>query len=125
MPEYKYGMRLRGFSPGCQPKAGLLRREDCHNNDYYDILVYNRKLNEEEILNYELDEIHDYDFQNRFRALRKQLGLSQVMFAKHYGISRRNVENWEMGIAAPPEWSGKLLLAEMERQIKNNDTGAE
>lgn len=52
--EYRYGMRLRGFSPGCQPKQGLVRRED-GGKRYHDILVYSRRLSYEELCDYELD----------------------------------------------------------------------
>lgn len=55
--EYRYGMRLRGFSPGCQPKEGLLRREDDPTGKYWDILVYDRILTDQEIRSYELDPI--------------------------------------------------------------------
>lgn len=55
MPEYRYGMRLRGFSPGCQPKDGFLEREDDLSGKYYDVLVYNRKLLDQEIRHYSLD----------------------------------------------------------------------
>jgi len=58
MKEYKYGMRLRGFSPGCQPKEGFLRREDDNMGDYYDIVVYNRPLTEKELSSYELDDLN-------------------------------------------------------------------
>ena len=54
---HKYGMRLRGFSIGCQPMDGLLERQDDPSGHYYDILVYNRKLTEKELANYELDEV--------------------------------------------------------------------
>ncbi len=60
--EYRYGMRLRGFSPGCQPMNGLLRRE--YGEDYgtmkwyYDILVYNRPLTDKELRDYELDDLN-------------------------------------------------------------------
>ena len=54
---YKYGMRLRGFSIGCQPMDGLVERQDDPSGRYYDILVYNRKLTEKELENYELDEV--------------------------------------------------------------------
>ena len=53
--EYRYGMRLRGFSPMCQPMNGLLRREDDTTGKYHDILVYSRKLTEKELRDYELD----------------------------------------------------------------------
>ena len=49
--EYRYGMRLRGFSIGCQPK-GVVRRED--SDKYWDIIVYDRPLTEEEIRHYSL-----------------------------------------------------------------------
>ena len=53
--EYRYGMRLRGFSPMCQPMNGLLRREDDTTGKYHDILVYSRELTEKELRDYELD----------------------------------------------------------------------
>lgn len=52
---FLYGMRLRGFSPGCQPKEGLVERQDDVTGKYYDILVYNRELTEDELKNFELD----------------------------------------------------------------------
>lgn len=55
--EHRYGMRLRGFSPGCQPKEGLLRREDDPTGKYWDILVYDRILTDQEIRSYDLDPI--------------------------------------------------------------------
>lgn len=55
--KYTYGMRLRGFSPGCQPMNGLVERRDDATGKYYDILEYNRKLTEKEIKDYELDEL--------------------------------------------------------------------
>lgn len=59
MTERKYGMRLRGFAPMCQPKEGFVRREDDPSGRYYDILVYNRKLTEKEVRNYELDPVNE------------------------------------------------------------------
>lgn len=52
-----YGMRLRGFSPGCQPKEGFVRRLDSEDKKYYDVLLYNRPLTREEIRDYDLDYI--------------------------------------------------------------------
>ena len=54
---YRYGMRLRGFSIGCQPKEGFLDREDDESGRYYDILVYDRELSNQEVEDYELDYI--------------------------------------------------------------------
>ena len=53
--EYRYGMRLRGFAPGCQPREGLVCREDDPKGRYWDVLVYDRKLTEAEQRSYELD----------------------------------------------------------------------
>ena len=55
MKAYVYGMRLRGFSPGCQPKEGFLYREDDTTGKYYDLLTYSRKLSDKEVSDYELD----------------------------------------------------------------------
>ena len=55
--EFRYGMRLRGFSIGCQPMDGFLRREDDVTGKYHDILVYGRQLTEQEVYAYGLDEL--------------------------------------------------------------------
>lgn len=55
--KYKYGMRLRGFSIGCQPREGFYEREDDHTGKYWDILIYSRKLTDKELQEYELDYI--------------------------------------------------------------------
>lgn len=52
---YKYGMRLRGFSIGCQPMNGFVGRIDDKTGKYYDILFYNRLLKNDELKAYELD----------------------------------------------------------------------
>ena len=46
-------MQIRGFSIGCQPMDGFIRRED--DPEYHDILVYDRKLSDEETRHYSLD----------------------------------------------------------------------
>lgn len=55
MKTYKYGMRLRGFSIGCQPRNGFIEREDDPTGRYYDILTYDRQLTDKELEDYELD----------------------------------------------------------------------
>ncbi|MBQ6800124.1 MAG: hypothetical protein IJP08_03330 [Bacteroidaceae bacterium] len=55
--QYRYGMRLRGFSIGCQPMDGFVERQDDTTGKYHDILVYDRKLTEKELEEYELDEL--------------------------------------------------------------------
>jgi len=51
---YKYGMRLRGVAPGCQPK-GLIRCEEDRVGNYHNIITYDRELTEQELYDYELD----------------------------------------------------------------------
>ena len=48
-------MRLRGFAPLCQPMNGLVGPEDDPTGKYYDVLVYDRQLTEQELRDYELD----------------------------------------------------------------------
>lgn len=62
---FRYGMRLRGFSIGCQPMMGFYEREDDSTGRYYDILVYTRKLTDEEVRDYELDYLGESDDYNR------------------------------------------------------------
>lgn len=52
---YAYGMRLRGFSIGAQPMDGFVEREDDPLGDYWDVLLYNRKLPREEAEHYDFD----------------------------------------------------------------------
>lgn len=52
MKLYKYGMRVRGYSLGCQP-SGVYKRID--SNKYYDIIFYTRELTEQEVSDYQLD----------------------------------------------------------------------
>ena len=56
---YKYGMRLRGFAPWCQPKEGLVECTGEQYGRYHDVLLYSRKLTEQELREYELDYIEE------------------------------------------------------------------
>lgn len=56
---YRYGMRLRGFSIGCQPRQGFIERIDDPSGRYYDILAYDRQLTQRELEDYELDFINE------------------------------------------------------------------
>ena len=57
--KYKYGMRLRGFSIGCQPLNGFIERNDDTTGKYYDILTYDRPLTAAELKAFELDFIQE------------------------------------------------------------------
>ncbi|MFJ8528382.1 hypothetical protein [Bacillus sp. NPDC094106] len=51
---YWYAYRLRGCAPGCQPK-GFVDRNDAYGK--FGSIAYDRPLTEQEISDYELDEI--------------------------------------------------------------------
>jgi hypothetical protein len=67
---YLYGMRLRGFSPGCQPKDGFvecltettgnIKLRQNYFERYYALLIYDRKLSETELAEYELNYLDSY-----------------------------------------------------------------
>lgn len=52
---YKYGMRLRGFSIGCQPMEGLVDHREDYSGKYHSLLYYDRCLSQKEQNDYELD----------------------------------------------------------------------
>jgi len=52
---YSYGMRLRGFSIGCQPMNGFIEAVEDTSNKYWNIIIYDRQLTEEEENHYSLD----------------------------------------------------------------------
>lgn len=54
-PLYKYGMKLRGYSIGCQPSEGLVQSESDQTGRYWDVLVYNRELTDKELEEYDLE----------------------------------------------------------------------
>ena len=56
MARYTYGMRLRGFSIGCQPQ-GVIEWEDTDRakTGYWSIIKYERKLTDDELKSYSLD----------------------------------------------------------------------
>lgn len=53
---YKYGMKERGYSIGCQP-SGVIDCENFSNksNGYWSYIYYKEKLNDEQVRRYELD----------------------------------------------------------------------
>ena len=53
--KYIYGMRLRGFAPGCQPKENFVERRDDPSGRYWDLIVYSVPLMHKEQRFYDLD----------------------------------------------------------------------
>ena len=54
---FYYGMRLRGFSVGCQPMENLRGRVDVTTDRYHDVIAYSRKLSENDLYKYDLDDV--------------------------------------------------------------------
>ena len=56
---HRYGMKQRGFSIGCQPKEGLVDWYDTVKGEtgYWSIIEYDRKLTDDEVKKYELEEL--------------------------------------------------------------------
>lgn len=112
---YKYGMRLRGFAPGCQPMEGLVEAQEgrCVGDSrrrYHNILLYNRKLTAEEIRDYELDNLNEVQRSNLHR-LRVDRGLTVKELAKLVDMSPRQMEYYDQNV-------GKLNRAACENVIK-------
>ncbi len=55
---FRYGMRLRGFSLGCQPTKGLMDWKDT-GGKYWSVLTYDRPLTQKECDTYDLDYIDE------------------------------------------------------------------
>lgn len=61
MKLFKYGMRLRGFSPGAQPKEHFVERRDDTTGLYHDIIVYSQRLSFGKCMAYDLDYLGEED----------------------------------------------------------------
>ena len=62
MMKYFYGMRLRGFSPGCQPMGYLLGRVFDGNKKYHDVLMYEYALDKRDIEHFSLTPLYAYEY---------------------------------------------------------------
>jgi hypothetical protein len=58
---YAYGMRIRPFGIGCQPKDCFYKRVDDKSGEYWDIILYGRKLDAVETDLYSLDYLGEWD----------------------------------------------------------------
>ena len=130
--QYRYGMRLRGFSPGCQPMSGLDHAEDDATGRYYNILVYNRKLTEEEVRDYELDYLEkEHKKMARSEALKKaQERYNQAtlkIYLRLHRVSDANmVERITDSGMTPQEYLRALIRADIDGRVDwSKDSGSE
>lgn len=54
---YKYGMKYRPFSIGCQPLENLIEAQEDPTNKFYNILLYSEPLTPEKIKSYQLTDL--------------------------------------------------------------------
>jgi DNA-binding transcriptional regulator YiaG len=52
---------------------------------------------------------------NRFKELRLATGMNQTKFAEYFGIPRRTVQNWDLGLRQCPDY----LVDLMEYKLRN------
>ena len=51
-----------------------------------------------------------------FNELRKQSGMNQTEFAKYFGIPRRTVQNWDLGLRECPEYLLQLMEYKLRKE---------
>lgn len=54
---YKYGMKYRGFSIGCQPMQNLIEAQEDPTGVYFNILLYSEPLTKEDLKSYQLKDL--------------------------------------------------------------------
>lgn len=57
-------------------------------------------------------------FAEQLKQARNSAGLTQEKMAVLFEIPKRSIENWESSKSAPPPWSQRLILKELERLQK-------
>ena len=103
---FKYGMRARGFSVGCQPLKGLVDAAEDPSGNYYNILTYDRELDESEVQQYELDDLRPPKVPN-LSVIRRQKGITQKELSRLANLKNpRQVEYWE---SKPGRFNGAHL----------------
>ena len=53
------------------------------------------------------------------KELREQAGMTQAEFAEYFGISKRNIENWESSSPTSKRKCPEYLLDLMEYKLRN------
>lgn len=119
---YFYGMRLRGFAPGCQPMEGfkdtlrsLVMEEYLEEQNYYDILIYDRQLTDAEIAEYELDYLYSFEY-----AKDEMKGLAHDLLNKGFHsweLLTEDAEYIEANRYLSQLYTREIDDAEMERVI--------
>ena len=83
--KYFYGMRLRGFSPGCQPMKGFIQRLDFGSNKYWDVIIYDRPLSKEDERHFSLTPLYGFEYTDN-------LGNEELCSFENVEDAARNIE---------------------------------
>lgn len=108
---FTYGMRLRGFAPGCQPLDGLIESNDDPSGKYHSILTYNRQLTPDELTEYELDDLTANE-----RAMLELLDAFSDILKSSTGKDIHEIINagvtagWHVLPGDPPPEGGDVIL---------------
>lgn len=51
-----------------------------------------------------------------FKELREKSGMNQTKFAEYFGIPRRTVQNWELGLRTCPDYLLNLMKYKLEKE---------
>ena len=62
---------------------------------YHSILVYNRKLTDDEIANFELDDLNNNTYSNNFKKRRHEKGLTVQQIADRASCSKKTIELYD------------------------------
>ena len=57
----------------------------------------------------------------KIKELRKSTGMSQSQFAAYFGISVRNIQEWEQERKSPPPYLVGLLKRILDNEFFDND----
>lgn len=88
--KYTYGMKLRGFSIGCQPNKGFVERKDDTSGKYHDLIVYDRELSEEELNRYSLELV-----EGERPRISQKLYSNYIGFRKAVDSGTLEIYDWE------------------------------
>lgn len=107
---YIYGMRMRGFAPGCQPMAGLVDWEDTDGGKYYSILTYSRELTSAECADYDIERMQDKMTEERLDCMASML-YDQGIRADDYNLIDDLLEDYDLSLR-----DAEAIQAALERQ---------
>lgn len=109
---FKYGMKARGFSPGCQPKNGFIKRLDDPKKEYFDIIAYSRRLTDKEINDFELVDLNRAPT-SKMSMYREFAGLTQMELSQESRVPYRTIQRLEATGIGPCSLEAAIRIADV------------